>query len=162
MIFELLGEIIVAAGEMIGDLLEGAADSAGELLDSGAELAATLGTAVVAVSAAATAMGAVIALAELSVDAIRKWLNSKNIASQIENILNNDPHTLESMLPEERLRGANKFSISQMKKIVHKVEKTPDGLQSVATIRIVHPCGVYYDAVVAGNSVKDVYKGVTI
>ena len=158
MIFELLGEVISSVCDWIGDLLEGG----GELLAGGAELAAVLGTAVVALGAAATAMGAVIALAELSVHAIRKWLNSKNIAGQIENILNNNPNTLKDLLPGEILRGANKVSISQMKKVVRKVEKTPDGSQTVATIHIIHPRGVYYETAIAGNSVKDVREGMVI
>lgn len=154
MIFELIGGLLEWGAEVIGDLL---GESAGELIGAGAEMAAELGTAVVAVGVGAAALGAIVALAELSLEAIKKWLYSAKVASRIEDILNKNPQTLAAL--GHKLQNAPKFSLSQMKKVVHEVKRTQDG-QTVATIRVTHPLsGVYTDVRVAGNTNKNVYEG---
>ena len=153
--FDFLGEIIEGATELLSEVFGG-----GIAGDAMAALAMELGTTVVTIGAGAVALGALIALAELTVDSIKKYLNSRK--SDIEDALNNDPETLKRFLPKERLAGANKFSLSQMKKVVHKMQRTSDG-QTVATVRISHPVsGVYLDAPIAGNQVKGVYQGLVL
>lgn len=153
--FDLLGDLV----ELVTDLFS---DGGGDLLAGAADLALEIGTDIVAIGAGAAAIGAIVALAELTRDTIRKYLASKAVASQIEDILNNDENTLNKFVPEERLRGAHKYSISQMTKVVDKIEKTADG-QSVATVRVVHPrSGVYLDAKIAGNHMSGVYEGLTL
>lgn len=148
--------------ELIGALIEGIGDLLGELFEGGAALAAELGTAAVAVGAGAAALGAVIALAELSIDAIKKYLCKRDVAAKIERILNNDQRTLNAMVSSKRLANANKFSISDMDTTVHDVRRTRDG-QKVAIVRVLHPVGrVYHDVVIAGNKNIDVQAGLKI
>lgn len=156
MIFELVGAILESLGDFLGELFEGG----GELLEGGAALASELGTAVVAIGAGAAALGALIAVAELSAQAIRNFLYSQDMASKIQNVLNNDPTTLKNL--GVSLQNAPQYSISQMKKVVQKVSRTSDG-QTVATVRVIHPTsGVYVDCPIAGNTNKDVYEGLVL
>lgn len=156
--FEFLGILIEGIVDFVGDLFS----EGGEMLAGAAELAAEVGTSVVAIGAGAMALGAIVALAELTVNTIRNYLNSKQVAKKIEDILNNDEETLKALLPKERLAGANKCSIGEMYKSVHSVRKTSDG-QTVATVRIVHPkSGVYLDAPIAGNKATGIYEGLVL
>lgn len=157
LIFDFLGD---AADAVISGAVE--AFSGSEVLgEMAAELAAELGTAAVAVGAGAVALGAVAAFAELTAETLKKFIQSKQIADQIVDALNNDPVT-RACLTENKLENAPKYKISDisdMHRKVENVEKTADG-QEVVTIRVTHPISlVYTDVCVAANTCKGIYKG---
>lgn len=157
MLFEYIGGIL-------GELVEGVADLFSEadadMLAEGTDFAEKLGTAVVGIGVGAAALGALVALDVLSVDSLRKYLLHRS--REIEDILNDDEKTLENVRIKERLKGAKKCSISQMEKVVTRIDKTSDG-QTVATVRIIHPkSNVYTDIPIAGNKVKDIYEGLVL
>lgn len=157
MIFELIGGLLEWGVDALSELF---GEAGGELIAGGAEALVDLGTAVVAIGAGAAALGAIIALAELTVDSIRKYLNNKNIASQIEDILNNDKQTQKYF--RDKLQNVPQFSLKQMNKVVAKMQRTSDG-QTVATVRVIHPeSKVYTDIPIAGNKVSGVYEGLTL
>lgn len=154
--------------DFISGLIEGLVDVIEEVAEvvfgnsDAAALAVELGTSVVAIGAGAAAIGACVALAELTVDTLRKFINSRDVSKKIEDALNNDEKTLKLLISKDQLAGAHVCRIGDMKKVVHSVKRTPDG-QTVATVRITHPkSGACLDAHIAGNKVSGVYEGLVL
>lgn len=160
MVFDFLVDLLSDAVDSVGNLIGGISD-VGMDFDSLSEFAESLGTTAVELSSAALALGAIYAFTVLTADTLEKFIQSRRIKSEVEDILNNDPTTIRR-LDEEHLRNAPKCSISDMRKRVEKMQKTSDG-QTVLTLRVTHPISqVYTDVKLAAKECRGVYEGMTL